>query len=49
MYGHVDPRGNFPSWLSNLIQQTFPYNTLSAFVREAQNVKVALRPECAHW
>ena len=49
MYGHVDPRGNFPSWLTNLIQQTFPYNTLSAFVREAQNVTVALRPECAHW
>ena len=49
MSGHVDPRGNFPSWLMNLIQQTFPYNTLSAFVREAEHVEVPLRPECAHW
>jgi len=49
MVGHVDPSGAFPAWLTNLIQQTFPYNTLSAFVREAKTVKVPLRSECAHW
>ncbi len=49
MVGHVDPSGNFPTWLVNLIQHTFPYNTLSAFVREARKTTVPLRPECASW
>ena len=49
MVGHADPSGAFPAWLVNLIQQTFPYNTLSAFAREAENVKVPLRSECADW
>ena len=49
MVGHVDPSGNFPAWLVNLIQHNFPYNTLSSFVREARLGKVALRSECADW
>ena len=49
MRGHADPGGSFPSWLVNLIQKTFPYNTLSAFVREAKKTAVPLRPECADW
>ena len=49
MVGHVDPSGAFPPWLTNLIQHTFPYNTLSAFIREAGKVKVPLRTECADW
>ncbi|MBO87764.1 MAG: hypothetical protein CL927_20635 [Deltaproteobacteria bacterium] len=49
MVGHADPSGAFPAWLINIIQQTFPYNTLSAFAREAENGKVPLRSECADW
>ncbi|HCH64126.1 MAG TPA: hypothetical protein DFR83_15080 [Deltaproteobacteria bacterium] len=49
MVGHVDPSGAFPAWLVNLIQHNFPYNTLSAFVREAGHGKVTLRSECADW
>lgn len=49
MVGHADPAGSFPAWLVNMIQHNFPYNTLSAFVREAKKTQVPLRPECASW
>lgn len=49
MVGQVDPGGKIPTWLINLVQHSFPYNTLSAFVRGASKATVPLRPECADW
>ena|GEM_PF-2024032 len=46
---HTDPKGSLPSWLVNLVQKSWPRNTLTGLLREAQKPDVTPNPDYVGW
>lgn len=42
---HVDPRGQIPSWIVNLIQKNWPYRFIKGMERRSFSIKPILGPE----
>ena len=37
LFAHIDPKGTLPSWVFNLLQQTYPYNYLKEIEHQANS------------
>lgn len=45
----TDPKGVLPAWMANIVQKSWPYNTIKGYARQARKPDVAPRPEYAGW
>jgi hypothetical protein len=46
---NTDPKGSLPAWLVNLIQQDWPYNTITSLVKRANQGDVKEDPKMEAW
>ena len=46
---HTDPKGSLPSWLVNLVQKSWPRDTLMGLLKEAQKPEITPDPKYADW
>ena len=46
---HTDPKGALPSWLVNLVQKSWPRDTLKGLLKEAQKPDVTPDPDYVGW
>ena len=45
----TDPKGSLPAWLINLIQEDWPYNTITALLKRAQKDDIKPAKEADGW
>ena len=46
---YTDPKGSLPAWLINLIQQDWPYNTLTGLIKRVTKGDIRPSPEAKGW
>ena len=46
---HTDPKGMLPSWLINLIQEDWPWKTISGLVKRAKKGDITPNPRTSAW
>ena len=46
---YTDPKGSLPAWLINLIQQDWPYNTITGLIKRVKKGDIKPSPEAIGW
>jgi len=45
----TDPKGSLPTWLINLIQEDWPYKTLTSLIKRVEKGDIPMATEAASW
>ena len=45
----TDPKGSLPAWLINLIQEDWPYKTLTSLIARVKKGDIEMAPQAASW
>ena len=45
----TDPKGALPSWLINMIQKDWPYNSITSLTKQAQRENIVPASTTSEW